>query len=257
MELMGLALVAGSVWMLFAARPGLKKGAGLATRLRIASLLGVGVVIVAMAAEVDLTARSTVISERGLLAAYGYVLTRTNFSHLILLRWLTALSLGGIWYRLGCQQRSESIQFVVVVVVVALAVVLTFGRNLVGYVAVNDAGSYFVNVMLDLLHLLAANGWIGGIALLLVVLPTVRKEVARLLVRSSNIAILAVAAIAITGVNNAWLEVSSFRAFAETKTGVLSNHRFQFGNTHRDTSATVHLLVMHHLSAPGSVIPPR
>lgn len=82
----------------------------------------------------------------------------------------------------------------------------------------------------DVLHVLAASVWVGGVACLLVVLPAATRrlestERSRLLLavlmRFSPLALGAVVAIALTGVVQAYIDVRSFDALLHSTYGVL------------------------------------
>jgi copper transport protein len=82
----------------------------------------------------------------------------------------------------------------------------------------------------DVLHVLAAGVWVGGIACLLIALPGATRQLERsertslllaTLVRFSPIALCAVLAIAVTGVTQAYIDVRSFHGLFHTTYGAL------------------------------------
>jgi copper transport protein len=82
----------------------------------------------------------------------------------------------------------------------------------------------------DVLHVLSASVWVGGIACLLLALPAATRELARqhrsrlllaTLVRFSPLALAAVIAIAVTGVVQAYIDVRSLNDLIHTAYGVL------------------------------------
>jgi copper transport protein len=83
----------------------------------------------------------------------------------------------------------------------------------------------------DVLHVLAASVWVGGIACLLLALPAATRELTKpahrgrlllaTLTRFSPLALGAVIAIAVTGVVQAYIDVRSFSALLHTTYGAL------------------------------------
>ncbi|MBI2322862.1 MAG: CopD family protein [Chloroflexi bacterium] len=73
----------------------------------------------------------------------------------------------------------------------------------------------------DWLHLLGASVWVGGLAALAATLPLARRAglAAALLRRFSTLALLSVAALALTGLYQAWLHVRTPSALLETPYG--------------------------------------
>jgi copper transport protein len=82
----------------------------------------------------------------------------------------------------------------------------------------------------DVIHVLAASVWVGGIACLLLALPAATHELQRgersrlllgVLARFSPLALASVIAIAVTGVVQAYIDVRSLQALVETTYGAL------------------------------------
>ena len=85
----------------------------------------------------------------------------------------------------------------------------------------------------DVLHVLAASVWVGGIACLLLALPAATRQLERhersrlllaTLARFSPLALAAVIAIAVTGVVQAYIDVRSLDGLLHTTYGAL-DHR--------------------------------
>jgi copper transport protein len=74
-----------------------------------------------------------------------------------------------------------------------------------------------LNVVADAVHVVAASVWVGGLA----VLATRRRRLEAVARRFSDIAVVAVGALVVTGTYRAWVEVRSFDALAETYGRVL------------------------------------
>ena len=79
-----------------------------------------------------------------------------------------------------------------------------------------------VAVAVDWLHLLSSAFWLGGLVAFMLVLvqnPLVPEDVARLVAAFSNYARVAVAALVLTGLYSAWLQVGSLDALVSTVYG--------------------------------------
>ncbi|HYY89117.1 MAG TPA: CopD family protein, partial [Chloroflexota bacterium] len=89
------------------------------------------------------------------------------------------------------------------------------------------SGAY-LGIAADWLHFLAVSTWIGGLASLIYVLPTTvqasagsgERVLAQAVTRFSNLALIAVGAIVVTGVFQAWLEVGSWEGLVQTAYGL-------------------------------------
>jgi copper transport protein len=112
--------------------------------------------------------------------------------------------------------------------IVLAAAYLAATPALAGHASIQSPTGVFFPA--DVLHVLAAGIWVGGIACLLFVLPTATRrlegpERSRLLlavlVRFSRVALIAVAVIAVTGVVQAYIDVRTFTGLLHTTYGAL------------------------------------
>ena len=109
--------------------------------------------------------------------------------------------------------------------IAALACVL-LTSSLTSHAAAVPTGTY-LTVAADWLHFMGAAVWIGGLAALVVALPIARQAhetigervLARAVGRFSNVALPAVAVLALTGAFQAWVQVGSFEALVQTAYG--------------------------------------
>ncbi len=108
------------------------------------------------------------------------------------------------------------------------AAYLALTPALSGHASVQSPTALFLPA--DVLHVLAASVWVGGIACLLLALPAATRQLAspqrsRLLLatltRFSRLALAAVIAIAVTGVVQAYIDVRSLHALFHTTYGLL------------------------------------
>src|SRR5206468_4508384 len=89
------------------------------------------------------------------------------------------------------------------------------------------SGAYLA-VAVDWLHFLGVAAWIGGLLSVAFVLPTAvhasqatgDRVLARAVSRFSNLALIAVGVIVVTGTFQAWLEVGSFEGLLQTGYGL-------------------------------------
>ena len=112
---------------------------------------------------------------------------------------------------------------------VALAIVpaVLLTASLTSHSAALVSGAY-LGITADWLHLLAASAWIGGLASLVVVLPTALTATGRAsdevrstaLRRFSVLALASVAVIVATGTFQAWLQVGTWDALVQTAYGL-------------------------------------
>ena len=226
-ELAGMALVAGAVGTLLAVwRPALVAStadarARIGSRLRGITYVGLAVVAVAMMA--DLLARSDAVMSEGLglIQALRETGLESQPGLLLLLRLLLVIGLGIVWHRVIEGRVDGSAR--PLYLAAGLSAALMLGRSLSGHASASDEGPVVLNIASDFVHLTAACVWIGGLFGLLVGLEVARREdggnAGRAVRRFSNLAILCVGLIALTGVYNAWLQLGSLSALLETSYG--------------------------------------
>lgn len=235
-ELAGMALVAGGVgtlifvWRLALSAVSDETRVRLVRRLRLLTLSGLAAVAVAMGAEVLARVTALTADGPGLPEALRDVVFETQTGTLFLVRTVLAVALGLLWYRFT---GAEVIRQRWLYLVTALSLMLLLGRSLGSHAAASEGSLAVVSVASDFIHLAAASLWVGGLVALLGGLDVIRRTdseaIGRAVSRFSNLAVLSVGLIALTGLYNAWLEVGSLQAFPRTpygqmlmiKTGIL------------------------------------
>lgn len=144
--------------------------------------------------------------------------------------WVWA-SRGVIWLLLGAlllatRRRRPSKPLLAVAVVGAICLAMT--PALSGHASIQSPTLVFFPA--DLIHVLAASVWVGGIACLLLVLPAATRQLhgpgrtrllLAVLVRFSPLALGCVLALALTGVIQAYIDVRTVEALLHTTYGVL------------------------------------
>ena len=153
------------------------------------------------------------------LSNEAQVLVRRRFRLLVFIG--LAIVLGLLWYRHFKAEISP--KSYAVWLVVGISGLLLLGRSLGSHAAASENSIVAVGVILDFIHLAAACLWIGGLISLLIGLQAIRRMgrqvVGRAVTRFSNLALLSVAFVVLTGVFNAWLVVGSIQAFVGTSYG--------------------------------------
>jgi copper transport protein len=238
-----IALMLGGIAFLgLAWRPGLTDACGgegrwqeceqaLARRmgrlLALAVLLGVAVSVLgvllqgASAAGVSLwSSLKGTILENTLESRFGEVWGARALDWLVI---GVLLSLAGVLRR-GSRREPRWLQALIVLAVVYLAAT----PALAGHASIQSpTGVFFPS---DVLHVLAAGVWVGGVACLLLALPAATRrlegpERSRLLLavlaRFSPVALGAVVVIAVTGVVQAYIDVRTFEGLLHTTYGAL------------------------------------
>jgi copper transport protein len=148
------------------------------------------------------------------------LLTRGRFATLWWPRLgLVVLALAIVWWR-GVRGRPGDIALVA-----TAAALLTSSLN--SHAAALLSGAYLA-VAFDWLHFLAVATWLGGLASLLFALPTIvqasaasgERVLAQAVQRFSNLALLAVVVIVLTGIFQVWLQVGSWDGLVQTTYGL-------------------------------------
>ena len=226
-ELLGLSLVAGAIGTLIALwRPLLpvvstEGRSRVIRRTRILALAGLGLVGIALIADLLSKASDNTWEELGFIQALLDILLESQIGVQSLLRLLVSAVLGVLWFRLIREEGNASAR--ILGLVAGLSALLLLGRSLGSHAAGSAGSPAALNVAVDFIHLAAACLWIGGLVALLLGLQVLRRGDGQLIgpsvARFSNLAILSVGLIALTGLYNAWLEVGSVGAFLETSYG--------------------------------------
>ena len=226
-ELVGLALIAGAIGTLVLVwRPvrfdvPYEAQSRLRNRLRVVTFLGLGIVAIALVTDLFHQAGAGSSGGVSFAQSVGDILGGSQFGFLLLMRLILVTGLGLLWYKLLKAEVSPWSWPVWLAVV--LSVMLLLGRSLGSHAAASESGSGALNVALDFIHLGAACLWIGGLLALASGFDIVRtlhgRAIVRLVRRFSNLAIVSVSLIALTGLYNAWLEVGSLGAITGTSYG--------------------------------------
>ncbi|HEU5430733.1 MAG TPA: CopD family protein, partial [Thermomicrobiales bacterium] len=227
--LLGLAAVVAiwPVW-LFVLRPAISPAWQLGPRLtRRVRGFAVAAVIVAIAGNVTALVVQAlgVGAGEGFAAAIATTLGQTRYGSLWLLRIglllvFAAILLGAAWWRPWRRPIATAAALVA-------AAVLPLPFSLISHAAAQPEGAATA-VAFDVVHLLGASVWTGGVFLLVWSLfgvlgqltPAGRRVVlSRTLPRFSLLALVAWAAMGLTGLYSAWLEVGNLTALRETEYG--------------------------------------
>jgi putative copper resistance protein D len=183
-------------------------------RLRVWRFLCIGALLLTSAAEIVLRART--MGGGGLAPSVRIVplvLSRTHFGAIWLGRVVALAVLLVVAARGGVPAR---------VVALALAGIVALSTALSGHAA--DWGDLSVTVLIDWGHVLAASLWIGGVVTLALVIfrlepAPVPDSVTRVCARFSRLAGWSLAAVVLTGVYNAWIQLPDVAALRDTPYG--------------------------------------
>ena len=187
------------------------------------ALAGLAVVCAALSADLFYTANAATWDELGLMEALVDILTETQFGTWLLVRLGVSIVLGVLLYRV-LSAGTRSLGYILGAIA-GLCGLLLLGRSMVSHAAVESGGLGVISVALDFVHLASASLWTGGLISLLVGVFLLRRLEAppevtgRVISRFSNLALISVGLIGVTGLYNAWLEVGSIQAFVDTSYG--------------------------------------
>lgn len=187
-------------------------------------LFGIGIAAMIAGSVGDILIRAMEISGQPFTAVFPVLPTivfRTHLGHAWLIR-ISALILLSVIFIVGRRFR-DSHGFLFFMLCVTLVISMTESAS--GHAS--DKGDFTIPEIMDLLHLLAASIWGGGLLILSVaVLPGLAKQGeqvallnASFAMRFSRIAGIAVGVIVITALYNAWVYVGSIGAFLKTPYG--------------------------------------
>ncbi|MGH8860171.1 MAG: copper resistance protein CopC, partial [Jatrophihabitantaceae bacterium] len=211
----GFALLAG-IWLLFVAVPA-RRGDRRARRL-----VWTGWTAAAGGALAELLLQGSNAAGAPITSVFRWTLIdstlHTNFG-----QWHCArlVLLGIVAVLLGPALRTDRRGVLTEDALVPLGLGIAGSFGAVGHAATTDPR--LVSMIADTLHLSAVAVWVGGLAVLcLVVLPRRdAAELVRVLPVFSRVAFTCVAVIAVTGTYAAWLATGSWRALFETTYGLL------------------------------------
>lgn len=160
------------------------------------------------------------------LPIIGSVLARTHFGRVWTARLLLSALLGGILF---FAKRDKRLGLFLRYAGAAIGGALLASLASAGHAAAGKGGAGAIHWTCDAAHLLLAGGWLGGLAALVPVLHRARKSTTRFRIammpaiarRFSNMGVVVVAGLTLTGCVNAWFLVGSLEALAATGYGQL------------------------------------
>ncbi len=191
---------------------------------RIWRFFGIGIAVLFASSFADLPVRAAEMSAQPISSVFPVlpaVIFRTHIGQVWLIR-MSALIFMSILFKTGGRYR-DSRGFLFFLLVIALIVAMT--ESATGHAS--DKGDFSLAEIMDLLHLLAASVWGGGLLILsAAVLPELARQGekvaplnASFVQRFSGIAGVAVGVIVITALYNAWVYGGSVDAFLKTPYG--------------------------------------
>lgn len=225
----GLAIVVGvwPVWLLVlrpAISPAWQAGPRLVRRVRALTYVGVGIALVgsllALYVQVDRVSESG-----GFFSAIGTTLADTRFGRIWIFRVALLLAMGVAY--MGAAWWWPRRERAMTVGMLGLAAVLPLPFALIAHASAQTSGRTTA-IAVDMLHLLAASIWVGGLAALIGGLipglrdltPAGRRVVLqRAIPRFSATALASWGAIILTGLYSGWLQVGGWRPLRETAYG--------------------------------------
>jgi putative copper export protein/mono/diheme cytochrome c family protein len=183
-------------------------------RLRVWRFLCISALLLTTAADILMRART--MGGAGLAQSVRIVplvLSRTHFGAIWLGRVVALGALLLVATRRGDRAR---------VVALALAAIVALSTALSGHAA--DWGDVSATVLIDWGHVLAASLWIGGVVTLALVIfrmepALVPASVTRVCARFSRLAGWSLAAVVLTGLYNAWIQLPDVAALRDTPYG--------------------------------------
>jgi len=200
----------GTIWFALLLPP---VAAALERRLRLLTLTALGVAIVSGAAwllllAADILGTSLAEALRGLWP----VVTDTRFGQVSLVRLAFAVALALLVLR----RRADPVQGLLALGLIALPA-------LTGHAGAKPGAAGYGTVAADMLHLTAAGAWLGGLPAFALLLASEAKgkDVAQVTRRYGRVALCAVAALALSGLVNAWSLLSGPRDLIDTDYGRL------------------------------------
>lgn len=222
-----VAIAVWPIWLLVfrpAISPAWQAGPTLTRRVRGFTVAGVIVALIGCVASL-LAQAATLESPGGLVEGLSFTLGETRYGMLWLLRvglilvYAATLFAVGWWW----PWRRKPMTFLAL----ALGAVIPVSFSLISHAAAQPVGSETA-IAADALHLYSASIWAGGLFLILAtVVPTLRDltaagrqvVISRLVPRFSQVAVVAWAVMALTGIYAAWLEVGNLAALRQTPYG--------------------------------------
>jgi len=152
----------------------------------------------------------------------GLVLGRTEFGRLWVLRFVLALTLGALLLSIG-RPANERRRLRVAVVAVLVAAAYLASLAWAGHAAAGQASARYVQIVSDVVHLVAAGAWLGALPGLVFLLGGARplEAAARMVRRFSTLGAVSVSALVLSGLGNGWYLVGGVPALIGTDYGQL------------------------------------
>jgi len=150
----------------------------------------------------------------------GLVLGRTEFGRLWVLRFVLALALGALLLSIG-RSANEKRRLRIAVGAVLVAAAYLASLAWAGHAAGGQASGRYVQIVSDVVHLLAAGAWLGALPGLVFLLGGAQplEATTQMVRRFSTLGTLSVSALVLSGLGNSWYLVGTVPALIGTDYG--------------------------------------
>jgi putative copper resistance protein D len=150
----------------------------------------------------------------------GLVLGRTEFGRLWVLRFVLALALGALLLSIG-RSANEKRRLLIAVGAALVAAAYLASLAWAGHAAAGQASGRYVQIVSDVVHLLAAGAWLGALPGLVFLLGAAQplETTARMVRRFSTLGAVSVSALVLSGLGNSWYLVGTVPALVGTDYG--------------------------------------
>jgi len=150
----------------------------------------------------------------------GLVLGRTEFGRLWVLRLVLALALGALLLSIG-RSANETRRLRIAAGAVLVAAAYLASLAWAGHAAAGQASGHYVQIVSDVVHLLAAGAWLGALPGLVFLLGGAQpiEATAQMVRRFSTLGALSVSALVLSGLGNSWYLVGTVPALMGTDYG--------------------------------------
>jgi putative copper resistance protein D len=150
----------------------------------------------------------------------GLVLGRTEFGRLWVLRFVLALALGALLLSIG-RSADEKRRLRIAVGAVLVAAAYLASLAWAGHAAAGQASGRYVQIVSDVVHLLAAGAWLGALPGLVFLLGGAQplETTTRMVRRFSTLGAMSVSALVLSGLGNSWYLVGTVPALVGTDYG--------------------------------------
>jgi len=150
----------------------------------------------------------------------GRVLGRTEFGRLWVLRFVLALALGALLLSIG-RSADEKRRLRIAVGAVLVAAAYLASLAWAGHAAAGQASGRYVQIVSDVVHLLAAGAWLGALPGLVFLLGGAQplETTTRMVRRFSTLGAVSIGALVLSGLGNGWYLVGTVPALVGTDYG--------------------------------------